>query len=76
MFVVASRVLSDFSPALKHAGDSLYPALENVREISRQVAIAVGREAMKTGLARDSKDSIEDRVDKKMWQPHYVTLST
>ena len=74
MFVVASRVLSDFSPALEDPDDSLYPALENVREISRRVAIAVGREAMKLGLAKGSKDSIEDRVDNKMWQPHYVVL--
>ena len=38
MFVAAARALAEFSPAVHNPGASLYPALENVREVSRSVA--------------------------------------
>lgn len=75
MFVVAARVLSQFSPALKNADESLYPSLEIVREISLQVAIAVGKEAQRVGLTRDPISSIVEAVKDKMWEPHYVPLT-
>lgn len=74
MFVVAARVLSEFSPALKDHNAPLYPSLENVREISRQVALAVGQEAVLSGLTTTSLDEIESRVMRKMWIPDYVEL--
>ena len=75
MFVVASRVLSQYSPALKEADEPLYPSLETVREISRQVAIAVGKEAQSIGLTNEPATSIEEAVNEKMWEPHYVPLT-
>lgn len=74
MFVVAARVLSEFSPALKDPDAPLYPALENVREISRRVALAVGTEAVRMGLTQLSLASLEESVTTKMWSPHYVRL--
>ena len=75
MFVVAARVLSEFSPAFKDRDASLYPALENVREISRDVALAVGAEAVGLGLAPlTTVDCLERNVDDLMWRPHYVPL--
>lgn len=77
MFVVAARVLSSFSPALKDPDAPLYPSLENVREISRQVALAVGVEAQRLGLARPtSHEELERDVTSKMWTPHYVPLTS
>ena len=73
MFVVAARVLSEFSPALKEVGASLYPSLENVREISRRVAVAVGREAQRGGLAEDTtQEELERLVEINMWTPNYL----
>jgi malate dehydrogenase (oxaloacetate-decarboxylating) len=75
MFVVGARVLSDFSPALHDPDAALYPTLENVREISRKVAVAVGVEAQRTGLARPTcTEELERNVTNKMWQPRYVPL--
>jgi malate dehydrogenase (oxaloacetate-decarboxylating) len=75
MFVEAARVLSDFSPVLNDSDGPLYPPLESVREISRNVALAVGAEAQRVGLARPTcRQELERNVTNKMWQPHYVPL--
>jgi malate dehydrogenase (oxaloacetate-decarboxylating) len=75
MFALAARVLSDFSPALNDSDAPLYPPLESVREISRRVAMAVGVEAQRAGLARPTCFSeLERNVANKMWSPHYVPL--
>jgi malate dehydrogenase (oxaloacetate-decarboxylating) len=73
MFVAAARVLAQMSPALKDASAPLYPRLEDVREVSRRVAVAVGLEAQRTGLARETTlEELESRVERTMWTPHYV----
>ena len=54
----------------------LYPPLESVREISRNVALAVGVEAQRVGLARPTcMEELERNVTNKMWQPRYVPLT-
>ena len=73
MFVASARVLAEFSPALKERDASLYPRLENVREVSRNVAIAVGLEAQRCGLAEEmTQADLERRVESQMWRPRYV----
>ncbi|HEY7910702.1 MAG TPA: NAD-dependent malic enzyme [Blastocatellia bacterium] len=73
MFVAAARALAEFSPALHDEHASLYPALENVRKVSRRVALAVAREAQRAGLAETtSGEELERRVEVNMWKPHYV----
>jgi malate dehydrogenase (oxaloacetate-decarboxylating) len=75
MFVVAARVLSEFSPVLNQPDAPLYPSLESVREISRRVALAVGVEAQRAGLARPTCfEELERNVKNKMWNPRYVPL--
>ncbi len=72
MFSAAAHVLSEFSPALRHPDDPLFPPLEAVREISYRVAVAVGAEAVRAGLAGISVESIERAVANEMWTPRYV----
>ena len=73
MFVAAARVLAEFAPALSDENAPLYPKLENVREVSRRVAIAVGIEAQRAGLAEETtRKELESRIAQKMWTPHYV----
>ena len=75
MFVAAARVLSELSPALNDPDASLYPPLESVREISRKVALAVGLEAQRAGLAQStSVAELARNVANKMWEPHYIPL--
>ena len=76
MFVVAARTLSDFSPVLNDKDAPLYPPLELVREISCAVALAVGIEAQRAGLAETtSVDELKRNVADRMWKPHYVPLT-
>ncbi len=75
MFVAAARALSALSPARHDPTASLYPALEDLREVSRQVALAVGAEAQRAGLAEETTpDELERRVEATMWTPRYRRL--
>lgn len=72
MFIKASYVLSEYSPALKDPTGSLFPSLENLRNVSREIATAVGHVAQDEGLVpKSSQKEIEQRVDQKMWYPEY-----
>jgi len=73
MFVAAARALAEFSPALHDETASLFPALEEVRRVSRRVALAVALEAQRAGLAETTtREEMERRIDQKMWTPRYV----
>jgi len=75
MFVAAARALSELSPARRDPTASLFPALEEVREVSRRVALAVGAEAQRAGLAEEtSPEELERRVVATMWTPQYPRL--
>jgi malate dehydrogenase (oxaloacetate-decarboxylating) len=75
MFSAAARVLSGFSPALEDPDGPLFPPLEMVREISYRVALAVGAEAVRGGLAQNiSMETLEQAVTDNMWTPSYVPL--
>jgi malate dehydrogenase (oxaloacetate-decarboxylating) len=77
MFVAAARVLSKFSPALNDPTAPLYPSLENVRSVSKDVAVAVAAEAQRAGLAEPhSEEETLKLIEDTMWQPHYVPLTT
>ncbi|MGH8229809.1 MAG: NAD-dependent malic enzyme [Steroidobacteraceae bacterium] len=73
MFVAAARALSELAPACRDPEGLLLPALEDVRAVSRQVAIAVAREALREGLVEELSDAeIEARVATRMWTPRYL----
>jgi len=73
MFVAAARALAEFAPAIhEDETPSLYPALENVRRVSRCVALAVGAEAGRLQLTDVTRDEFRSRVEATMWTPHYA----
>ncbi|HEV8482918.1 MAG TPA: NAD-dependent malic enzyme [Blastocatellia bacterium] len=73
MFVAAARALAELSPALRNPGSSLYPPLESVRELSQTVALAVGLEAQRLGLAEPTSSAdLERRIAEKIWSPRYL----
>jgi malate dehydrogenase (oxaloacetate-decarboxylating) len=75
MFVAAAHALSELSPALKNPTASLYPPMDQARRVARQVALAVGAEAQRAGLAEvTAPEELERRVDATMWSPHYARL--
>jgi len=73
MFVAAARALAELSPVHKDSAAPLLPSLNDVRTVSRHVALAVAREAMRCGAAiKLSQDQLEQRIDAKMWTPKYL----
>lgn len=73
MFAAAAHALSERSPARQNPADALYPQLERVREVSRDVALAVATEAQRSGLARTtSHEMLQTRIAEKIWEPRYV----
>jgi malate dehydrogenase (oxaloacetate-decarboxylating) len=73
MFVAAARALSEWSPARRWAGDALYPPLEQVRDVARDVALAVGMEAQRAGLGdQTGREELSARIDARIWEPRYV----
>jgi len=72
MFLAAARVLSDCGPAQSGPDVPLLPPLENIREVSRRVALAVGIEAQRQGLARQtSLQDWEQTLEARRWEPRY-----
>jgi malate dehydrogenase (oxaloacetate-decarboxylating) len=72
MFVAAARALSTWSPARQDPTDSLYPRLEVVRDVARDVALAVALEAQHAGIAPQlPPEETMKRVKAKMWAPVY-----
>jgi len=73
MFVAAARALSEWSPARRDADAALYPPLEMVRDIARDVAFAAALEGQRQGVADAMPPGeLMDRVHEKMWEPNYV----
>ncbi len=72
MFIRASHCLSAFSPLLKDPQGPLFPPLEQLRNVSRAIAITVVEVAQEEGLMpRCSPQEIEHKVDQAMWFPEY-----
>ncbi|MFC3908082.1 NAD-dependent malic enzyme [Legionella dresdenensis] len=74
MFMVAAKALASCSPARHDPKANLLPPLTDVREVSYQVALAVAKEAVKSGLADfRSDEQIEQCLKEHIWVPEYPT---
>lgn len=72
LFTVAAETLAELLPDDYIEQALLYPALADLRSISRAIAKAVGKAAVAEGLAPKRSDAeIEERVDAEMWEPAY-----
>ena len=75
MFTAAARALSACSPARSAPTASLSPMVEDVRDVSQRVAVAVGLAAQRAGVAEPtSPEEVERRVRAQMWTPRYPRL--
>ncbi|HEY8845104.1 MAG TPA: NAD-dependent malic enzyme, partial [Candidatus Limnocylindrales bacterium] len=73
LFLVAARTLADHVSPERLAIGALYPRVEELRSVTRAVALAVASTAVAAGSARLSADSdLEATVDGAMWWPDYV----
>ena len=72
MILAAARALGDQSPAIQDASASLLPGLANLRAVAAEVAIAVGLEAQRAGVApKTSEAELRQRVVATQWTPVY-----
>jgi malate dehydrogenase (oxaloacetate-decarboxylating) len=71
MFLAAAKALAATSPALKDPTAPLFPPIDEVRKVSRQIASAVAEEAHKEGSSVLSLDEIHRGIERHIWTPHY-----
>lgn len=75
MMDAAARTLAQHSPALKDPNASLLPPLRGVREVAAQIAIAVGLEAQRAGVAsKILEQDLEQQVMRTQWLPKYSAI--
>jgi malate dehydrogenase (oxaloacetate-decarboxylating) len=75
MMLAAARALGANSPALKDPAASLLPPLTEIRRVAAEIAIAVGIEAQKDGVApKLSEEELRQRVQETQWTPAYAAL--
>jgi malate dehydrogenase (oxaloacetate-decarboxylating) len=75
MMLAAARALAANSPTLKDSSASLLPPLTDIRRVAAGIAIAVGLEAQKDGVApKLSEDELHQGVIAAQWTPTYTAL--
>jgi len=75
MMLAAARALGANSPALKDPSASLLPPLTDIRRVAADIALAVGVEAQKDGVApKSSEEELRQRVTATQWTPAYPTF--
>jgi malate dehydrogenase (oxaloacetate-decarboxylating) len=74
MFTAAAHAIAAKSPAIQDPDANLLPPLRDIRELTFEVAVAVGKQAQTEGLTRlMSGQDISAAVQAKMWEPRYPT---
>jgi malate dehydrogenase (oxaloacetate-decarboxylating)(NADP+) len=73
MFMAAARTLAESVTTEDLAQGSLYPALSRIRDVSAQIAVAVGEVAFHEGLAGiDRPPDLLALMRQQMYDPNYV----
>jgi len=76
MMLAAAQALAEHSPALKDAFASLLPPLTELRRVAAEIAVAVGMQAQKDGLApMVSEDRLREQVLRTQWTPAYPSFT-
>ena len=70
MFAAAASAVSSLV-TVRQPGSSLLPHIDDLRSVSKTVAVAVAEAATDEGLARVEADDIVQQVNDAMWQPEY-----
>ena len=73
MIVAAAERLAELSPTRAGEGAPLLPPMRTARALSREIAFAVGKEAIREGLAGVPDEAALDRgITENVWEPKYV----
>jgi len=71
MFLQAAETLASLSPALKDPTASLFPNIDEMRLLTRNIAIAIATKACEEKVSSIDPKTIESRVDSLIWKPSY-----
>ena len=71
MIKASALALAELSPTRADKAAGLLPPLASIRSISRSIAIAVGSQAIKDGLAQIDGTTLEREVAANVWEPAY-----
>lgn len=72
MMGAAARALGSFSPDMVDPNASLLPPIESMRDVAIHVAVKVGLQAQKDGIAQEtSEQELYQRVQERFWTPEY-----
>jgi malate dehydrogenase (oxaloacetate-decarboxylating) len=72
-FTAAARALGEFSAGSPGPGGPIYPSVSRLREVSREVAVAVGCALVEAGAAPQlARTEVERRVAAGVWEPVYL----
>jgi malate dehydrogenase (oxaloacetate-decarboxylating) len=75
MMLAAARTLGELSPARSDPAASLLPPVTRLRGVAVEVAVAIGLEAQRAGVAPPtSAEELRARVAAAQWTPEYVPL--
>ena len=76
MMLEAARTLAVNSPALKDPLAPLLPPLRELRKVAAEIAVNVGIQAQKDGVAPTiDEDELRQRVLKVQWRPSYPSFT-
>jgi malate dehydrogenase (oxaloacetate-decarboxylating) len=76
MMLRAARALGANSPALKDPSASLLPPLTDIRRVAADIALAVGIEAQRNGVApKLGEEELRRRVHERQWTPAYPNFA-
>lgn len=72
MFLVAARTLADLVSEEDLLVGSIYPPLQNIREVSLQIVIAVAEEVIASELSSiQSPNNLKQLIENYMYEPTY-----
>ena len=73
MFLLAARTLAEMVTPERLAIGALYPAISELRKVSREIAAKVVCQSRDCGVGRLYRDEeILDAIDSAMWYPEYL----
>jgi malate dehydrogenase (oxaloacetate-decarboxylating) len=73
MVMAAAKELARLVPTQKDKKARLLPSLSDSRQLSRSIALAVGRQAIQDGQAQVAgEDSLDRELQANIWEPVYV----
>ena len=76
MLLTASAVLASHSMSTPVQNRMLLPPIEEIEQVSREIAFAVAKVAFQQGYADNmSDDVLHDKLDRYFWKPHYPLYS-